>query len=377
MKAYCKTFGCQQNVRDSETAAGLLVQCGYALTDTLRDADVIFINTCAIRAHAENKVLSYLGRLKKLKQDKPTLQVIVCGCMPAQPAVAAKLKEQFPQVDIIMAPDALPKLPQLLADSLSGAGRQVDTQPNATWHEPLPVARGAVTPEGVDNSEALVTVMSGCDNYCSYCIVPYVRGRERSRRVTDVLSEVQAAVAGGFSRIMLLGQNVNAYHDGDADFPALLRAINEIDGDFTVRFMTSHPKDADVALFDALAQCDKLEKHLHLPVQSGSSAVLKAMNRKYGREQYLAKVTALRERLPAVRLTSDIIVGFPGETEADFADTLSLVEQVRFDQLFTFLFSPRRGTPAASMADAVPDEVKKERFARLLALQKRIETGEG
>ncbi|MCL2546262.1 MAG: tRNA (N6-isopentenyl adenosine(37)-C2)-methylthiotransferase MiaB [Oscillospiraceae bacterium] len=371
MTLFIRTFGCQQNVRDSEMAAGLLTAQGYALCDAPEAAHVIFINTCTVRDHAENKALSYIGRLKFLKRKNPELRIIVCGCMVAQPDMAKKLQNEFPQIDIIIAPDALPKLPELLRHSLSDGTRAVDIEEDDAWHEQLPVVRGSSGQNG--KRDALVTVMRGCDNYCSYCIVPYVRGRERSRGVGDIVDEITQAIAEGYKTIMLLGQNVNAYRDGDCDFPALLRKINALDGNFSISFMTSHPKDANLALFQAMADCSKVEKHLHLPFQAGSDAMLSAMNRKYTREEYLTKIEQLRELIPDVRLTSDVIVGFPSESDADFEDTLSLLETVRFKQLFTFLFSPRKDTPAASMENVVPEDVKKARFMRLLEVQRTIE----
>jgi len=383
MKLYIRTFGCQQNVRDSEMAAGLLCAQGYVLTEDLTQADVIFINTCTVRDHAENKALSYIGRLKDLKKNNQQLRVIVCGCMPAQPEMAAKLREQFLQVDIIIRPDAIPKLPMMLQKSLRDNKRLVDIDEDYDWYEESPVVRGVslkqrtdgdtVAELSGDKSEALVTIMRGCDNYCTFCIVPYVRGRERSRKAEDVIGEVQQAVADGYNRIMLLGQNVNAYRDGDVDFAVMLRRINTLDGDFTVRFMTSHPKDATMAMFQAIAECGKLEKSLHLPVQAGSTLVLTAMNRGYTRDEYLEKIQQLRALVPHIELTSDIIVGFPGETEEQFEETLSLVEAVRFNSLFTFMFSPRKGTPAADMENMIPTDVKKARFMRLLDVQKKVE----
>jgi len=367
--AYTQTYGCQQNEADSERLRGYLAQMGFGFTADPEQARIIVINTCAIRDHAERKVLGTVGALVHTKRQKPGQIICVCGCMAQEPHVAEKIKQSYRQVDLVFGPHALWRFPELLYRLLTRRGRVFDLA-----DEPGSIAEGIplVRQRGV---KAWVSIMYGCNNFCSYCIVPYVRGRERSRRPEAVLAEIRELAEAGYKDITLLGQNVNSYGkdlDDGADFAGLLQAAGEIPGDFLLRFMTSHPKDASQRLFETMAACPKAAPHFHLPFQSGSTRVLEAMNRRYTRERYLEQVAALRALIPDIVLTSDVIVGFPGETAAEFEETLQLVEQVRFDALFTFLFSPRVGTPAASLPDPMPKEEKAANFQRLVALQDKI-----
>lgn len=367
--ALVDTYGCQQNEADSEQIRGMLREMGYAFTEDTSVADVIVINTCAIREHAELRVLGNVGALTHTKRRKPNQVICLCGCSMQEPHMAEKIRKSFRHVDLVFGPHALWRFPELLQQVLLKKERVFATeQSDGRIAEGLPVVRRG-------KIKAWVSIMYGCNNFCTYCIVPYVRGRERSREPEQILEEVRGLVAEGYKDITLLGQNVNSYGkdlDNDVDFADLLAQINDIPGDFLVRFMTSHPRDASQKLFETMARCDKVAPQLHLPVQSGSSRVLKAMNRHYDRETYLDEVRRLKELIPDIVLTSDIIVGFPGETEEEFEETLSLLEEVRFDSLFTFIFSPRVGTPAAKMDDPVPMTEKKKWFQRLLDTQNRI-----
>ena len=367
--ALVDTYGCQQNEADSEQIRGMLREMGYAFTEDTSVADVIVINTCAIREHAELRVLGNVGALTHTKRRKPNQVICLCGCSMQEPHMAEKIRKSFRHVDLVFGPHALWRFPELLQQVLLKKERVFATeQSDGRIAEGLPVVRRG-------KIKAWVSIMYGCNNFCTYCIVPYVRGRERSREPEQILEEVRGLVAEGYKDITLLGQNVNRYGkdlDSNVDFADLLAQINDIPGDFLVRFMTSHPRDASQKLFETMARCDKVAPQLHLPVQSGSSRVLKAMNRHYDRETYLDEVRRLKELIPDIVLTSDIIVGFPGETEAEFEETLSLLEEVRFDSLFTFIFSPRVGTPAAKMEDPVPMTEKKKWFQRLLDTQNRI-----
>ncbi len=367
--ALVDTYGCQQNEADSEQIRGMLREMGYAFTEDTSVADVIVINTCAIREHAELRVLGNVGALTHTKRRKPNQVICLCGCSMQEPHMAEKIRKSFRHVDLVFGPHALWRFPELLQQVLLKKERVFATeQSDGRIAEGLPVVRRG-------KIKAWVSIMYGCNNFCTYCIVPYVRGRERSREPEQILKEVRGLVAEGYKDITLLGQNVNSYGkdlDSNVDFADLLAQINDIPGDFLVRFMTSHPRDASQKLFETMAHCDKVAPQLHLPVQSGSSRVLKAMNRHYDRETYLDEVRRLKELIPDIVLTSDIIVGFPGETEAEFEETLSLLEEVRFDSLFTFIFSPRVGTPAAKMEDPVPMTEKKKWFQRLLDTQNRI-----
>ena len=367
--ALVDTYGCQQNEADSEQIRGMLREMGYAFTEDTSVADVIVINTCAIREHAELRVLGNVGALTHTKRRKPNQVICLCGCSMQEPHMAEKIRKSFRHVDLVFGPHALWRFPELLQQVLLKKERVFATeQSDGRIAEGLPVVRRG-------KIKAWVSIMYGCNNFCTYCIVPYVRGRERSREPEQILEEVRSLVAEGYKDITLLGQNVNSYGkdlDSNVDFADLLAQINDIPGDFLVRFMTSHPKDASQKLFETMARCDKVAPQLPLPVQSGSSRVLKAMNRHYDREIYLDEVRRLKALIPDIVLTSDIIVGFPGETQEEFEETLSLLEEVRFDSLFTFIFSPRVGTPAAKMDDPVPMEEKKKWFQRLLDTQNRI-----
>ena len=368
-KAYVETYGCQQNEADSERIRGVLSESGYAITDSAEGADVVVMNTCAIREHAEDRVFGNLGALTHTKRRHPEQKIFLCGCMAGQEHVVSRLKNSYPHVDGVFSTHHLWQFPEILYRVLTGKKRQFYTADEAgSICEGLPQKR--------DNAlKAWVSIMYGCNNFCTYCIVPYVRGRERSRKAEDILRECRELIENGCKEITLLGQNVNSYgkdlQDG-IDFADLLSQIVKIDGEFLVRFMTSHPRDASKKLFDTMASSNKIAKQLHLPFQSGSSRVLKAMNRHYDRETYLEKVRYAKSVMPDLVLTSDVIVGFPGETEEEFSETLSLIEEVRYDALFTFIFSPRKGTPAASMDDPTPKEEKNRRFDRLCDLQNTI-----
>ena len=367
-KALVETYGCQQNEADSEHLRGYLQEMGCAFTEQAEEADLIVINTCAIREHAENRVLGHVGALVHAKRSHPGQVICLCGCMMNEPHVRDKLKESYRHVDLTFPPQALWRFPELLERVLTTRRRHFDVYGEDPVAEGIPAVRQ-------NSLKAWLSVMYGCNNFCSYCIVPHVRGRERSRKPEDILREAEGIARAGYKELTLLGQNVNSYGkdlpDG-VDFAALLRKVNDIPGDFLIRFMTSHPKDASQALFDAMGQCEKVAPHLHLPVQAGSSRVLKAMNRGYTREEYLDKVRALREAVPGIVLTSDIIVGFPGETEEEFEETLTLLKEVEYDALFTFIYSPRKGTPAAELPDPVPHSEKVKWFQRLTALQNEI-----
>ncbi len=367
--AWVDTYGCQQNEADSELLRGMLCEMGYQISDTEQGADVIVINTCAIREHAEQRVFGNVGALVHGKRRHPDQIVCLCGCMAQEPHVADRLRQSYRHVDLVFGPQALWRFPELLRRVYLRRGRVFETEPSdGAIAEGLPVRRSG-------KLKAWVSIMYGCNNFCSYCIVPYVRGRERSREPEIVLSEIRALVEQGYKDITLLGQNVNSYGkdlEGEMDFPALLERADAIPGDFLLRFMTSHPKDATEKLFDVMARCQKVAPCLHLPFQSGNTRVLAAMNRRYTREGYLEKVHALRQRIPDIVLTSDVIVGFPGETTQEFEDTLSLIEAVRFDALFTFIYSPRKGTPAAELPDPMPKQEKSANFERMVAVQDRI-----
>ena len=367
--AYVETYGCQQNEADSEKLRGYLIQSGYRMISEAEGADVVILNTCAIREHAEQRVFGNLGALTHTKRRHPAQKIFLCGCMAGQEVVSSRIKASYPHVDGVFSTHHLWQFPEILWKVLDGKKRQF-----YITDEPGSIAEGI--PQQRDSQlKAWVSIMYGCNNFCTYCIVPYVRGRERSRQPEDILRECRALIESGVKDITLLGQNVNSYGKDlscGVDFADLLEQIAQIPGDFLIRFMTSHPRDASNKLFDTMAKYDKIAKQLHLPFQSGSSRILKAMNRHYDRETYLEKVRYAKQVMPSLVLTSDVIVGFPGETEEDFAQTLSLIEQVHYDSLFTFIFSPRPGTPAASMEDPTPKEEKNRRFDRLCALQNAI-----
>ena len=367
--AYVDTYGCQQNEADSETIRGMLDEMGYAFTTDEFEADLIVINTCAIRENAENRVLGNVGALSHTKKAKPSQTIVFCGCLAAVPETVEKIRRSYPQVDLVFAPNLLWMFPELLRRVLTEKGRVFLTDGgDGAVAEGLPVKRDGTV-------KAWFPIMYGCDNFCSYCIVPHVRGRERSRDPEHVVDEARQLVADGYKDITLLGQNVNSYGAGldeNINFAGLLRRVCEIDGQFLVRFMTSHPKDASVELFRAMADCERAAKQIHLPFQSGSDRILRLMNRGYTHQDYMAKIAQAREFMPDIAITSDVIVGFPGETEADFEDTLRLIENARFDGLFTFIYSRRPGTPAADMEDTVTHEEKHRRFDRLIELQNSI-----
>ena len=367
-RAFMLTFGCQQNEADSERLAGMSEAMGYALTDDPAEADLIVVNTCAIREHAEKRALSIIGQYKHLKAKKPSLVIAVCGCMVTQAHRCNDIKFRYPYVDFVFGTSSIHRFPQLLCEKLERGKRlYCITEPVSAVAEGVPVSRSS-------SYRAWVSVMYGCNNFCSYCIVPYVRGRERSRKREHIVKEVRELVETGYRDITLLGQNVNSYGlDGgsDCDFADLLAELDTIEGDYTLRFMTSHPKDASRKLIDVMASSRHIAHQFHLPMQSGSDAILKAMNRRYDTEKYYSIVAYMREKMPDVTITSDIIVGFPGETEEDFEGTLEMLRRVRFDMLYSFIYSPRKGTPAAEM-EQVPPEIKSARFERLLALQNEI-----
>ena len=368
-KAYVETYGCQQNEADSEKLRGILIESGYAITDSAEGADVVVMNTCAIREHAEQRVFGNLGALTHTKRRHEGQKIFLCGCMAGQSVVTDRIKKSYPHVDGVFSTHHLWQFGEILYRVLTEGRRLFYIE-----DEPGSIAEGL--PQSRDNTlKSWVSIMYGCNNFCTYCIVPYVRGRERSRQPEDILAECRGLIENGAKEITLLGQNVNSYGkdlEGGMDFADLLQAIADIPGEFLIRFMTSHPRDAGKKLFDTMAASPKIAKQLHLPFQSGSSRVLRAMNRHYDREKYLEAVNYAKSVMPDLALTSDVIVGFPGETEAEFEETLSLIEQVRYDALFTFIFSPRPGTPAASMDDPTPKEEKNRRFDRLCALQDRI-----
>ena len=368
-KAYVETYGCQQNEADSEKLRGYLTQSGYAICQEAEGADVVVMNTCSIREHAEQRVFGNLGALTHTKRRHPAQKIFLCGCMAGEEKVSTRVKESYPYVDGVFSTHHLWQFPEILYNVLTKKKRQFYVADEAgSIAEGIPQVRDS-------KLKAWVSIMYGCNNFCTYCIVPYVRGRERSRRPEAILEECRQLAESGCKEITLLGQNVNSYGkdlDCGTDFADLLAQIAQLPGDFLIRFMTSHPRDASAKLFDTMAKYPKIAKQLHLPFQSGSSRVLKAMNRHYDRETYLSKVRYAKSVMPDLVLTSDVIVGFPGETEEEFEETISLIEEVRYDSLFTFIFSPRTGTPAAKMEDPTPKEEKNRRFDKLCARQNAI-----
>ena len=367
--ALVDTFGCQQNVADSQHIMGMLEAMGCDFVTEPAEADIIVLNTCAIRDHAEKRVYGNLGALTHTKKANPEQIICLCGCMAQRPEVAEKVRQSYRHVDLVFGPQALWKFPELLYQVYTRRGRVFSVEnEHGSIAEGMPVVR-----EG--RTRAWVSIMYGCNNFCSYCIVPYVRGRERSRDPEQIIAEVRQLAAEGYKEITLLGQNVNSYGKDlgtGYDFADLLAALDEIPGDYLIRFMSSQPKDASFKLFDTMARCSHVAKQLHLPVQSGSDRVLRAMNRPYDKARYLELITYARKVMPELVLTSDVIIGFPGETEAEAMETVALVEQVRFDALFTFIFSPRPGTPAAKMDDPVPRAEKQVWFDRLCDAQNKI-----
>lgn len=371
LRAYVETYGCQQNEADSERIMGMAAQMGYIPTHDKEEASLIVVNTCAIREHAELKVLSNTGQLKHIKEKNPQLIIAVCGCMIQQEHRKEDIKNKYPYVDFVFGTNMIPEFPRLLATVLETKKRGFfveDYNENPGEHvEGMPVVRES-------GFKAWVSIMYGCNNFCSYCIVPYVRGRERSRNEEAILSEIKELADSGYRDITLLGQNVNSYglDTGKTNFASLLRKAAKTDGDFLLRFMTSNPKDACDELFAIMAENDKIAKHLHLPIQSGSDRILKAMNRKYTRDSFMELCRKAREYMPDITITSDIIVGFPGESDEDFEETLDIMRKVRFDAVFSFIYSKRKGTKAAQMEDFTTDERKRERMKALLELQQKI-----
>jgi len=349
------------NEHDSENIAGMLESMGYILADDPFKAEVVVLNTCSVREHADKRFYGMLGQFKKRRdENKDTRIVCVCGCMPQQPRVQDEIKKSFSWVDVVFGTQTIGDFPRLLNDRISTGKKQFSI-----------TANNSIVPDEKESKrlhkhKALVNITYGCNNFCTYCIVPYTRGREKSRSLEDVVCEVKKLVADGAIEVMLLGQNVNSFIDDKGNtFPTLVRAINDIEGLERIRFMTSNPKDLSDELIECYRTCEKLCKHIHLPVQSGSSSVLKRMNRRYDREKYIDIINKLKSACPDIAITTDIIVGFPGETEAEFEDTLSLVEYVKYDSAFTFIYSPREGTPAAGFSDQIPYDIKHERFERL------------
>ncbi len=367
-KYYLITLGCQMNEHDSEVICALVENMGYIATTMPEEADLIIINTCAVRKKPEDKVASLLGKFASLKTNKPNLIIAVGGCMSQQEDAAKYLKNRFPYLDLIFGTHALPRLPELISEAGNRKETIIDTEESYIDREGLPVAhRGRF--------KAWLPVIYGCNNYCSYCIVPYVRGRERSRNINDIIVEARKLVARGFIELTLLGQNVNSYGKdlpGQVTFAGLLAELNQIEGLERIRFMTSHPKDLSHDLIETVKNGEKICEHFHLPVQSGSDRILKAMNRRYTREQYLDLINIIKEEIPGVALTSDIIVGFPGESEDDFLATIDLLEKARFDNAFSFLYSPRRNTAAAGFTETLTRKDKEDRLQRLNDVQNRI-----
>ena len=367
--AYVRSYGCQQNVNDGEKIRGVLMDIGFGVCDSAEQADLILFNTCAVREHAEQRVFGNVGALKKLKEKNPRLIIGVCGCMAQQKHIVDKLRASYPYVDLVFGVDGIDRLPAMLVERLHRGKRYLETpvERNAVVEE-LPIRRDS-------GFRAWLPIMYGCDNFCTYCIVPYVRGREKSRKPGDILAEFRGLVEAGYKEITLLGQNVNSYGKGleeKVDFSDLLNLLCTVPGDYHIRFMTSHPKDASHKLIDTIAAQPKLCKHLHLPVQCGSDELLKKMNRHYTVEQYMELIEYARKTVPGITFSSDIIVGFPGETEADFVKTLELVQKVGYMQLFTFIYSKRTGTKAAEMPDPTPRAEKTDRMTRLLKVQDEI-----
>ena len=367
--AFVHSYGCQQNVNDGERIKGVLMDIGYGLCDKPEDADLILFNTCAVREHAEQRVFGNVGALKGLKEKKHGLIIGLCGCMANQKHVVEKLRQSYPYVDLVFGVDGIDTLPQLIAQKLQKHKRVLmEPAQRPVIVENIPIRRES-------EFRAWLPIMYGCDNFCTYCIVPYVRGREKSRKPGDILAEFRGLVEAGYKEITLLGQNVNSYGKGleeKVDFSDLLNLLCTVPGDYQIRFMTSHPKDASRKLIDTIAAQDHLCKHIHLPVQSGSDRILKEMNRHYTVAQYMDLVNYAKEKIPGVTFSSDIIVGFPGETEEDFQATLDLIQQVKYMQLFTFIYSKRTGTIAAKLPDPATHAEKAARMDRLLKLQDSI-----
>ena len=367
--ACIRTYGCQQNVADSEKIKGMLSKMGFEFTENAEEADFILFNTCAVREHAEDRVFGNVGALKNIKRKKPSVLIGLCGCMMEQKHVTDRLYKSFPFVGLVFGTHSLHRFPELFYHAVTDGKRVYETGvDDKTVYENIPTKRDGTF-------KGWLPIMYGCNNFCTYCIVPYTRGRERSRKFDDVVSEAREMIRAGYKDITLLGQNVNSYGknlDEKVTFAQLLAEIDKIEGDYLLRFMTSHPKDCSKELIDVIADSKHISTHLHLPFQSGNNRVLKAMNRSYDREKYLDIIRYAKERIPDVSLTSDVIVGFPGETYEEFLDTVSLVKEVEFTSLFTFIYSPREGTPAAKMPDPYTHEEKTKWFAELLKVQEEI-----
>lgn len=361
------TFGCQMNEHDSETIAGMLSERGFEESLERDEADVVIFNTCSVRENADKRFFGTLGQLKKIKKKNPEFTVCVCGCMMQQQHVIDSIKSKYPWVDVIFGTHNIHQFPELLESVMAEKEKIVNV-----WEDGGEIVEG-LPAKRLYQHKAFVNIMYGCNNFCTYCIVPYTRGRERSRKPEEILREVRELVADGVREITLLGQNVNSYHgDEHTDFADLIYMLNDVEGLERIRFMTSHPKDLSDKLIQAYVDCDKLCNYIHLPVQCGSSRVLERMNRRYTREDYLELIRKLRAAVPEITISTDIIVGFPGETEEDFQETLSLVAEVEYDSAFTFLYSIRKGTPAENYPDQIPEEVKHERFNRLVDLVNTI-----
>lgn len=361
------TFGCQMNEHDSETIAGMLSEMGFSQAPERDGADVVVINTCSVRENADKRFFGTLGQLKHIKKDNPDFTICVCGCMMQQQHIIDSIKSKYPWVDVIFGTHNIHEFPRLLETVLSEKEKIIDVWENGgDIIEGLPAKR-------LYRHKAFVNIMYGCNNFCTYCIVPYTRGRERSRKACDILEEVRRLTEDGVREVTLLGQNVNSYMGEDGtDFSDLIYRLNEAEGLERIRFMTSHPKDLSDKLIQAYRDCEKLCDYIHLPVQSGSSRILKKMNRKYTKDDYLRLVEKLKAAVPHIAISTDIITGFPGETEEDFEETLDLVRRVEYDSAFTFLYSIRKGTPAAEYEDQIPEEIKHERFNRLVELVNEI-----
>ncbi len=367
--AFVHTYGCQGNVADSERIKGQLREMGYGFTENKEEADFVLFNTCAVREHAEDRVFGNVGALKPIKNQNKDMIIALCGCMMQQKHVSERIKRSYPYVNIVFGTFAIHRVPELVYKNLRSGKRVFETEETkGEIAEGLPVVRDR-------DFKMWLPIMYGCNNFCSYCVVPYVRGRERSRNPEDVIAEAKELISLGAREITLLGQNVNSYGKNcshNVTFPKLLRMINDLPGDFKIRFMTSHPKDCTKELLDTMAGCEKVARHLHLPFQSGNNEILRRMNRGYTREDYIGLIEYARSVMPDISVTSDIIVGFPGETYEQFLDTLSLIREVRFTSLFTFIFSAREGTKAKDMDDPVPYSEKSRWFSELLKLQEEI-----
>jgi len=360
-----QTYGCQQNEADSERIGGMAEKMGFSFTDNPEEADVIVVNTCAVREHAELKALSITGQFKHLKEKNPNLLIGICGCMVTQEHRLSDVKQKYPYVDFLFGTGMLWRFPEILFKKYTTKKRQFfHNEDDGNIAEGIPVHR-------LNQFKAWVSIMYGCNNFCTYCVVPYVRGRERSRNYKDIIAEVEELAKTGIQEITLLGQNVNSYNGG-CDFADLLEMVCHVEGDFTVRFMTSHPKDVSKKLIDVMARESKIAHQFHLPLQSGSNRVLKAMNRHYSTEKYMESINYMREKMPDIAISSDIIVGFPTETEEEFEETLQMLEKVRYDSLYSFIFSIRKGTVAEKMEGQIPDEEKSRRCEKLLETQNRI-----